>query len=64
MAHPLYMVAARKPPQDLRAALELVKECYGCIQSQLAPFSMGFVVETERPIPEEDMKFLGVVTFE
>lgn len=64
MEHPLYLVVKRRNLGDLRAALELVKECYGCVKSGLAPFWMGFVVQTTKPIPPADMEFLGVVTFE
>lgn len=63
MEHPLYLVLKRPRLMDLRAALELVNECYGCIQSGLAPMLMGFVVKTERPIPETDMEILGVIAF-
>lgn len=60
----LYLVLAQKRLCDTGAALALVKECYGGGRARLAPLNMGLVVETQRPIPDDEMQTLGVITFE
>lgn len=59
----LYLVLRGRPLGDMRAAVELLEECYGAESRGLAPMNMGLVFATNTEISKEDMLTLGVITF-
>lgn len=65
----LYVVLARIPGcsnrtiADIRAAVELLKEEHAAETRGLAPWNLGLVYETPRPVPNEDLVCLGAMEF-
>lgn len=60
MVHDLYLVMNRPNFNDLRAAMELIRETYGVERVSAAPSYLGIVCLTKNPIPETDWDVLGV----
>lgn len=65
----LYVILARFPGcpsrslEDMRAAVQLLKECHGARTRGPAPMGLGLVYETPARVPEQDMATLGVMEF-
>lgn len=56
----LYLVPKRKSLADMRAVVELLKECYDA-SLRGTGYGMGLVYATPQPVPEEDRVVLGIV---
>ena len=62
----LYLLLGRSHPRltDAKAAIDLVRESFGKTDCAFAPAGLpGIVIRTERPISNEEMEVLGLITF-
>lgn len=58
-----YFIPRRTPVHEARAAILLLRECYGPAQSSLAPLGIGLVVLTSTPVPKEFEETLGITVW-
>lgn len=59
----LYLMFPRHPLEDMKAAVELLKEVHGAKSLGMAPMRMGLLYGTSAPLPEEHKEVLGMVDF-
>lgn len=57
----LFLVPACAGFNNVKAAIDLLRECYGVKKSALAPMGIGLICETVKPVPEEDQRTLGII---
>ena len=59
----IYLVLCRSNLRDFKAAVELIRECFGAESRGIAPMNMGLLYVTRTPLSEDDMETLGIVPF-
>lgn len=58
----LYLLVKGPAICDLRAAVELLKECYNA-KSRGPGYGLGLVFATDTPVSADDMNTLGLVSW-
>ena len=50
--------------RETKAAIQLLREAYQVLKSELAPLNLGFIYQTATPVREDDQQALGLIPWE